>query len=208
MFLFIASIAKSQSDEFLTVTLKSDIEAFKKSLLFETSKVLDIKADFVQTKWVDFLDESVVSTGILYFSTGKRLRWEYVKPYSLIFILNASKAWMMNHGLVTEMDVNSNKMLRELSELMLFGIDCSSLFANANFEFAFRRSELQWEVNLKPRSKDIKALFLRIDILFSALTYQMEAVRMIEVSGDETFIQLTNPIINNFLPDSLFDGEK
>jgi len=194
---------------FVPVTNQSEIDAFKSALTLETAKVSDIEADFVQTKKVDFLDEAVLLSGTLYFATGKRLRWEYRKPYSSIFVFNGGKAWMINRGATMEMDVNSNKMLKELSELMFFGMGGTALFENPNFEFNFRRSDFRWEVVLKPKSKEMKALYAQIELQFSTPSYQMESVRMVEAaSGDETLILLTNQKINTSLSDSLFDGKR
>ena len=198
----------SQNSSFKPVTNQTEIEAFKAALTQETAKIQDIKADFVQVKTMEFLNESVRSTGMLYFAEGKRLRWEYEKPYSFVFILNGTKAWMVNQSGVTEMDVNANKMFKELSELMMFGIGGSSLFENRNFDFGFRTSGAQWEVSLKPKSKEMKAQYSQIDLIFDASSYRMESVRMLDASGDETLIQLGNQKINNRLPDALFDGKK
>jgi outer membrane lipoprotein-sorting protein len=197
-----------QGNVWKPVVNQAEIEAFKSALTKETTKIQDIRADFVQTKKMEFLNEAVVSTGALYFATGKRLRWEYEKPYSFVFILNGTKAWMINQGGTTEMDVQSNKMFKELSELMMFGIGGASLFDNRNFDFTFRCSGRQWEVGLKPKTKEMKALYTQIELLFDAQSYQMELVRMMETSGDETQIVLKNHKINTPLQDALFEGKK
>ena len=197
-----------QNSPFKPVTNQAEIEAFKAALTRETAKIQDIKADFVQIKTMEFLNESVRSTGLLYFAEGKRLRWEYEKPYPFVFILNGAKAWMVNQSGVTEMDVNGNKMFKELSELMLFGMGGSSLFENRNFDFSFRTSGTHWEVTLKPKSREMRAQYSQIELLFDARSYQMESVRMVDASGDETLIQLNNPKINSQLSDALFDGKK
>ena len=193
-----------QSSVFKPVTNYAEVDAFKTALSRETAKIEDIKADFVQIKTVEFLNESVRSTGVLCFASGKRLRWEYEKPHSLVFILNGAKAWMGGN----EIDVSSNRMFKELGELMMFGMGGTALFENRNFDFGFRRSETQWEVALKPKSKEMKALYSQIELVFDAASYRMESVRMLDPSGDETLIQLSNQKINNRLSDDLFQGKK
>ena len=195
---------QGQNSLFKPVTNYAEIDAFKTALSRETAKIEDIKADFVQIKTVEFLNESVRSTGVLYFASGKRLRWEYEKPHSLVFILNGAKAWMGGN----EIDVSSNRMFKELGELMMFGMGGTALFENRNFDFGFRRSETQWEVALKPKSKEMKALYSQIELVFDAESYRMESVRMLDPSGDETLIQLSNQKINNRLSDDLFQGKK
>lgn len=208
IFLCIRFGATAQSTVFKPVTNQAEIEAFKVAMTRETSQVNNIQADFVQTKQLEFLNEAVVSTGILYFASGKRLRWEYEKPHFFIFILNGAKAWMINQGGTTQVDVQSNKMFKELSELMMFGMGGTSLFNHKSFDFSFRTSGTHWEVGLKPKTKEMKALYSQIELLFSLPTYQMESVRMLDVSGDETLIQLKNQKINTRLSDALFTGEK
>ena len=198
----------AQNSPLMPVTSQTEIDAFKAAMTRESAKMSNIKADFVQTQKSSFLNEAVVSTGVLYFADGKRLHWEYEKPYPFVFILNGAKAWMVNQSGVTEMDVNGNKMFKELSELMLFGMGGSSLFENRNFDFSFRTSGTHWEVTLKPKSREMRAQYSQIELLFDAKSYQMESVRMADTSGDETLIQLSNPKINTQLSDALFDGKK
>ena len=197
-----------QNSPFKPVTSQTDIDAFKAALSRETAQIQDIKADFVQIKTMEFLNESVRSTGMLYFAEGKRLRWEYEKPYPFVFILNGTKAWMVSQGRATELDISSNKMFKELSELMMFGMGGTSLFDNRNFDFDFFSSGVQWKVGLKPKSKEMKAQYSQIELIFDASSYRMESVRMLDASGDETLIQLSNQTINNLLPDALFEGKK
>ena len=198
----------SQNIDFKPVTLSSDINTFKADLTRETDKIKDIKAEFTQTKKMEFLNEAVISTGTLYFSEGKRLRWEYEKPYSFLFILNGTKAWMINQGSTIEVDVHSNKMLKELSELMLFGIGGTSLFENRNFDFSFFNSGARWKVVLVPKSKEMKSLYKMVELIFATPSCQMESVRLMETSGDEMVIQLKNLQVNTQLPDDLFYGKR
>ena len=197
-----------QNSTYKPVTIQADIDAFKAALTRETAKMSDMKADFTQTNKFTFLNEEVITTGTLYFASGKRLRWEYVTSNSFVFILNGAKVWMINQGGTTEMDVNANKTFKELSELMLFGIGGTSLFENRNFDFSFRTSGKQWEVALTPKTKEMKGLYSRIELTFSASSYQMESMRMIDNYRDETLIELSNLMINTCLSDALFEGKK
>ena len=205
--LLICFSLKSQHNTFGVVD-RAEIEVFITALTKETAQIRDMKANFKQTKKVDFLDETVVSTGVLYFAEGKRLRWEYEHPYPFLFILNENKVWMINQGATTELDVQSNKMIKELSDLMMFGLGGTSLFESRSFDFSFRSSGSQWEVVLIPKTKEMKALYSRVELIFSASSYLMESVRLTEHSGDETLIELINQTINRSLPDALFEGKK
>ena len=198
----------AQESPFKPVANQTEIDAFKAALTQESNKMSNMKVDFVQTTNSSFLNEVVVSTGILYFAQGKRLRWEYEKPHSFVFILNGAKAWMVNQSGVTELHVAENKMFKELSELMLFGMGGGSLFENRNFDYSFWNSGAQWEVALKPKSKEMRAQYSQIELFFDAKSYQMKLVRMTDAAGDETLIQLNNPKINTQFSDALFDGKK
>ena len=52
--------------------------------------IKSLKADFKQVKDIAILNEKMVSTGKMWFSGGM-LRWEYVSPYTYLFILNKEK---------------------------------------------------------------------------------------------------------------------
>ena len=189
------------------VTGAAEIAQFKQAVATAAIAVQNIKTDFVQTKSLGFLDEKVVSSGLFYYAREKKIRWEYQKPYAFSFIINDNKAWMLNKSAKTEMDTRSNKMFRELSELMLFGIGGAELFDSPKFAFSFATSTEAWLVTLEPKEKEIKKLYSYIRISFSKKDLQVVGIFMQEASGDSTDIVFTNRKINTDVPETLFRAD-
>ena len=69
----------------------------------------------------------------MYFKKENNLRWQYYKPYSYIFILSSGKVTIKNENRTDRFDTNSNKMFREISEIMIGGVRGDVLAGNKKF---------------------------------------------------------------------------
>ena len=67
-----------------------------KEISSAASSLKTLQCDFVQTKSLKMLGDKMVSKGKMYCSQPNQLRWEYISPYSYIFVLN--KASLLRFG--------------------------------------------------------------------------------------------------------------
>ena len=56
------------------------------------AKIRTIQCDFQQTKTLSFLNDKMVSKGVMSYDHAGKLRWEYTSPYSYVFIINIVNA--------------------------------------------------------------------------------------------------------------------
>ena len=75
--------------------------------------------DFVQRKSSDMLAEDIVNSGKMAFIAPDRIRWEYLTPYSSLFVMNGGRVLMENADGRKVMDAKSAGAYSRISRLIL-----------------------------------------------------------------------------------------
>lgn len=151
-----------------------------------------MQADFVQTKHLRMLGEKMVSRGRMCYQQNDRLRWEYTKPYAYTFILNGNSVMMSKGGRRDVVDVNRNKVFREIARMMMSSVVGTCLTDSKNFKVSVETAQQTYTATLLPQKKDMKAIFTRIVLVFNRKTSVVSKVTMYEKNGDRTEITLDN----------------
>lgn len=151
-----------------------------------------MQADFVQTKHLRMLGEKMVSRGRMCYQQSDRLRWEYTKPYAYTFILNGNSVMMSKGGRRDVVDVNRNKVFREIARMMMSSVVGTCLTDSKNFKVSMTVDKQTYTATLLPQKKDMKAMFTRIVLVFNRRTSVVSKVTMHEKNGDRTEITLDN----------------
>ena len=93
-----------------------------KNAIDEISKasgnISTLQADFTQTKKMKMLSNAMTSKGKMWCTQPNLLRWEYLTPNTSAFILNNGKVLLKGGKRNHTINVNRNRMLRELTRLM------------------------------------------------------------------------------------------
>ena len=151
-----------------------------------------MQADFVQTKHLRMLGDKMVSRGRMCYQQSDRLRWEYTKPYAYTFILNGNSVMMSKGGHRDVVDVNRNKVFREIARMMMSSVVGTCLTDSRNFKVSMTVDKQTYTATLLPQKKDVKAMFTRIVLVFNRRTSVVSKVTMYEKNGDRTEITLDN----------------
>lgn len=151
-----------------------------------------MQADFVQTKHLRMLGEKMVSRGRMCYQQSDKLRWEYTKPYAYTFILNGNSVMMSKGGRRDVVDVNRNKVFREIARMMMSSVVGTCLTDSRNFKVSMTVDKHTYTATLLPQKKDVKAMFTRIVLVFNRRTSVVSKVTMYEKNGDRTEITLDN----------------
>ena len=151
-----------------------------------------MQADFVQTKHLRMLGEKMVSRGRMCYQQSDKLRWEYTKPYAYTFILNGNSVMMSKGGHRDVVDVNRNKVFREIARMMMSSVVGTCLTDSKNFKVSMTVDKQTYTATLLPQKKDVKAMFTRIVLVFIRKTSVVSKVTMYEKNGDRTEITLDN----------------
>lgn len=151
-----------------------------------------MQADFVQTKHLRMLGDKMVSRGRMCYQQSNRLRWEYTKPYAYTFILNGNSVMMSKGGHRDVVDVNRNKVFREIAQMMMSSVVGTCLTDSKRFKVSMTVDKQTCTATLLPQKKDVKAMFTRIVLVFNRKTSVVSKVTMYEKNGDRTEIILDN----------------
>lgn len=160
------------------------------------SSMQSMQCDFVQTKHLKMLNDKMVSNGKMYYKSPNLLRWEYVSPYTYTFILNDSKVLLKKDKRNDVIDINKNKMFKEIARMMMNSVVGKCLNDAKTFSTTIASSGKEYVATLIPLRKDIKQMYNKIILHFDATNCCVKRVEMYEKSGDFTVIDLKNVQLN------------
>ena len=169
------------------------------------SQLQTLQCDFVQTKHLKMLNDKLVSHGKMYYKKSDKLRWEYTTPYHYIFILNGSRVLLKNEKRNDIIDVNQNKVFKEIARLMMNSVVGKSLSDSRDFSSKISSSNSELIATLTPMRKDLKQMFKEITLYFSKSTSLVYKVILVEKNGDKTVIELKNAKKNEPVNTNVFN---
>lgn len=156
------------------------------------ARMKSMQCDFVQTKHLKMLNDKMVSEGKMYYQQSNKLRWEYISPYHYTFILNQSQVSLRNARRNDVIDVNQNKIFKEIARLMMNSVVGRSLSDDKDFTSVTTANPTDWIATLTPLRKNLKQMFKEIRLHFNKKTSMVSKVILIERNGDKTVIELKN----------------
>ena len=162
-----------------------------------TSKLSSMQCDFVQTKTVKILNEKLVSKGRMWYQQPNRLRWEYLTPYTYTFVFNGAKVSLKKNNRNDVIDVNRNRMFKEIASIMMNSVVGKCLTDRKSFRTTVKDTSAEWVATLVPLSKELKQMFTGIVLHFNKEKNVVVKVEMLEKNGDTTAIVLNNIIKNH-----------
>lgn len=170
------------------------------------SKLSTMQCDFVQTKSVKLLNDKIVSKGKMYYSQPNKLRWEYITPYTYTFILNDNKVVLKKNNKNSVIDVNQNKMFREIVNIMMNSVVGKCLTDKKSFKTTVKDASSEWIATLLPQSKELKHMFTKIVLHFDKKQSVIVQVDMYEKNGDQTIISLINIVKNKGINETVYSA--
>ena len=88
---------------------------------------------FTQTKQSSLLVDNAVSKGKMNYSRPKSMRWEYTSPYSYALVVEGDSLSMVKNGNIAEANQKANRMMKEMSSLIIGSINGERLFDEGPF---------------------------------------------------------------------------
>lgn len=168
------------------------------------SAMKTMQCDFVQTKHLKMLNDDMISKGKMYYQQSNHLRWEYTSPYTYTFILSNDKVLLKNKQRNDVIDVNQNKLFKEIARLMMNSVVGNSLSDEKSFKSTISNIGGEWVATLLPQRKDMKQMFQKMVLHFNQKQAVVTQVELIEKSGDRTVIELKNIKTNETINANMF----
>jgi outer membrane lipoprotein-sorting protein len=203
--LFLVSILFSLSvfAQHTSYTIVTDTATFKQQFVTASQKVNTIKSDFVQEKNLSMLSEKITSKGKFWFKKDNMVRMEYSQPFQYLMILNKNDIYIKDGQKENIISTKSNKLFQQINQIM---VDCvkGTAFSNKDFSIKVFQNNTGYLIEMSPLNKTLKEMFKNINVTVDKKQYAVNAIEMLETSGDNTIITFTNKEINSSLPDALF----
>ena len=137
--------------------------------------ILQLSADFCQTKQSAMLVEEQVSPGHLTYRAPDYLRWEYTSPIQLVWELDGEKS-------------NASPQVKRLLKLIMQTIACDNLQTTDDFEVSMKNGVYY----LLPKNRELKQFFSAIQLEIDAQTKVARKVILTEKNGDISTIVFNN----------------
>ena len=169
-----------------------------------TAQTRDMECDFVQTKNIRLLNRSMVSRGHMSYCQPDKLRWEYTTPYTYVFVVNGNKVQILNNKRKDVIDVDRNKMFREIVNIMLSTVAGTCLGDQSSFRTTVTSTQSEYIATLVPQKKDMRQMYANIILHFDTKAGVVNKIVMNEAKGDMTTIELRNIHKNRNLNDARF----
>lgn len=190
---------------FLSIAQTSLQSEMIKQINDASAQMHSLECDFVQTKFLNILDDKMVSKGKMYYQQADKLRWEYITPYTYTFILNDNQVLLKNDNRSDIIDVNQNKIFKEIARMMMNSIVGNCLSDEKAFKTTVEVVGNDWVANLIPLKRDMKQMWNRLVLHINPDLKVVYKVEMHEPSGDYTVIDLINIKTNNSINAKVFD---
>ena len=168
------------------------------------SAMTGMQCEFTQTKSMKLLSKEMQSKGIMYFKRPNKLRWQYTSPYDYTFILNGDKVQIKSSKSTKNIDVQGNKMFRQITNIILNSVTGGSLKSSSDFNVEVYKKDNSYFAKLFPKKKELKQLYQVIEIYFDPALTMVNSVRMVEKTGDETRVNLINTKLNIAVDEKMF----
>ena len=188
----------------LSLTAQQSEAQIRQAITQAASAMKTMQCDFTQTKHLRMLNDKMTSKGRMYYQQTNRLRWEYTSPYSYTFILNDDKVLLKNAQRNDVIDVNKNKLFREIARIMMNSVVGASLTDDKSFKSTIATNGSEWTATLLPQRKDLRQLFQKIILHFNRTNAMVKQVELIEKNGDKTVIELNNIKTNEKISADMF----
>lgn len=169
------------------------------------SAMTAMQCQFIQTKSMKLLSREMKSEGVMYFKKPDKLRWQYTSPYDYTFILNGDKVRIKSTKSTQDINVQGNKMFRQITSIILNSITGDGLKSTSDFGVEMYKSDKGYFAKLYPKKKEVKQIYNVIEIHFDPALTMVNMVKMEEKTGDVTLVRLNNIKTNTPVNESLFD---
>ncbi|MBR6180411.1 MAG: outer membrane lipoprotein carrier protein LolA [Prevotella sp.] len=169
------------------------------------SAVKSMQCEFIQTKKMKMLKKEMQSTGMMYYKSPNKLRWQYTSPYDYTFILNGDKVRIKSSKTNQNINVQDNKMFRQITNIILNSMTGKGLNNSSDFTVEVYKNGNYFFAKLYPKKKELKQIYQVIEIYFNATLTMVSSVKLEEKTGDVTWVRLYNANTSVTLNESLFN---
>ena len=182
-----------------------EMKNFTQGVAIEAKNLESLSSDFVQTKYIQLMQESAVSSGKLYYKAPNVLKWEYSSPYNFMILFKENQLFINDNGDKSVTSLRSNKLFEKLVSLISGSVNGKLLADQENFDISFFRNGEKVSAVIIPRDQSLKQMFSEIILIFGK-DHRLNSVQLMEEEGDYTQIDFKNIKLNQQLNKAIFEN--
>lgn len=182
----------------------ADMQKFESRLKETSDKLTSIESDFLQVKHLDMFDEDVTSKGKFYYLKDNKISLDYSQPLSYLIVINGSRLKIVADGKKNVMQLNTNKMMNEMQDIITACMVGDLNRMNDNYNLKYQEDNNQYIISITPRSKQVKDYVSAIEIRLSKADMSVDQLRMYENEADYTDYKFSNKRFNQLKDESRF----
>ncbi len=182
-----------------------EMKKFTQGVALEAKSLESLSSDFVQTKYIQLMEDSAVSRGKLYYKAPNVLKWEYSSPYNYKILFKENQLFINDDGDKSITNLRSNKLFEKLVSLISGSVNGKLLADQENFDISFFRNGEKVSAVIIPRDPSLKQMFSEIILIFSK-DHRLYSVQLMEEEGDYTQIDFKNIKMNQQLNRAIFEN--
>ena len=182
-----------------------EMKNFTQGVAIEAKNLESLSSDFVQTKYIQLMQESAVSSGKLYYKAPNVLKWEYSSPYNYMILFKENQLFINDNGDKSVTSLRSNKLFEKLVSLISGSVNGKLLADQENFDISFFRNGEKVSAVIIPRDQSLKQMFSEIILIFGK-DHRLNSVQLMEEEGDYTQIDVKNIKLNQQLNKAIFEN--
>ncbi|MCL2804575.1 MAG: outer membrane lipoprotein carrier protein LolA [Treponema sp.] len=188
-FFFVLNSIWAQEDVFRHPLSQQTMAAFNATCTNLAEKPI-VKGNFVQEKYLNRLDRSLISSGNYIIAAEQGMVWETLKPFPSTMIMG--KDFIMQSrpdGRKSVLSAQGNESFTQMADIL------SSVFSGRgqglleNFEVYFSGSVSNWNMGLLPRSSVFASFAAKITMSGDSA---IRSIRIFEQNGDVITYTLSN----------------
>lgn len=166
--------------------------------------VRTLQADFVQLKRSELLLEAAESSGIFLFRAPDLVRWNYLRPDSMIvlFTEDTVTTYLPQQSRAERLKVSGKQ--RRFVRVIAGTQPLDDLTQNFAVTLADPGGEAPYHLTLRPVTSMLKKRLRSVEIEIDRTLFLPVVVEYTEVDGDSTRYEFSNLVINSPIDDAQF----
>ncbi len=201
---FWTTVAAAQAGRQYTALTPQQQAGLTEKIGEASRKMKTLECGFVQVKTISLLSDEMRSEGRLRYRQADKLRWEYTTPYVYLFVMNGGRVMIDSGRSKNTIDVSSSRVFREISAIILTGINGEGVFDGRKFTSRAFAGPAGYRVELVPKSREMKQMFSTISLTFNKSDFTVDMIEIGERGGDVTVITLKDKKLNVPISDDAF----
>lgn len=179
-------------------------DKFYNELAIRSKDIASVTADFVQSKYINLVKETVISKGVFYYKKSGNVRFDYTSPKIMSIIMNPYKLYIVSAGKETMFKLDKQKGLSDLARVMGACISGDLNAIPNTYKWLYKPTADRHSIIILPKSIDKFCLYSKIELFLNESDFSLDEIILYEKSNDYTIYRFSNIILNRNISKKIF----